>query len=284
MSTETIDGTEFTVQQHEVQAWPMRAGEQSIPAFNIRFSFKRHPLDTASVPATLATTAIPLTVKQPLGTEGMGTILSARNLEMTETWSPEPGAEPIKAGAAFTRTVTFTAPDMPGMVFPPFPSGQIDGLGIYSKRRLLDQNERGVLTGKRQDEITYVAKRPGQFTIPAARYAWFDLDIQQMRSETLPARTLNVIANPQMASAGTIGEADTTCDTLSCWLNAFGRWASSLDIAAMLGTALLVLLLMLLPISRRRFGRAFGAAVAPLRAVHLQPLNPTEKASHRDRH
>lgn len=284
VSTEVIDGTHYSVQAHEIRAWPMRAGEQSIPAFNIRFAFKRAPLDTDTVPVTLTVQPIPLSARQPPGAEHAGTVISASNLQVTETWSPEPGAEPVKAGAAFTRIVTFTAPDVPGMVFPPFPTGQIDGLGIYSKRRLLDQDDRGTLLGKRQDEITYIAKRPGQFTIPAAQYTWFDLDTQQLRSATLPARTLQVIANPEMASATQTGVADATGSSWPGWLYSLWSRAGSWYFAALLGAAVLLLPVLLLPASRRQLGRALRTAVAPLRAVHLQPLNPTEKSIRRQRH
>ena len=276
VGTETIDGVQYTLQQHEVRAWPMRAGAQTIPAFTVRFAFKRNPLDTDAVPVTLTTDAVPLSVKQHPGTEGMGSVISARELAVTEAWSPLPGADPVKAGAAFTRTVTFTAPEVPGMVFPPFPAATIDGLGIYTKRRLLDENERGSLVGKRQDEITYVAKRPGQFTIPAAQYFWFDLDTQQLRTETLPARTLTVIANPQMASAGGVDNSDMSEDSLFRRLLTLRYWASSWQHVTLLGAGLLAWLLLLLPASRRRLSRGLRWLIAPLRAVHLQPLNPGE--------
>lgn len=274
VSTETIDGVQYTLQQHEVRAWPMRAGAQTIPAFSVRFAFKRNPLDTDAVPVTVTTDAVPLTVKQHPGTEGMGSVISARELEVTEAWSPLPGADPVKAGAAFTRTVTFTAPEVPGMVFPPFPAATIDGLGIYTKRRLLDQDERGSLVGKRQDEITYVAKRPGEFTIPAAQYTWFDLDTRQLRTEMLPAHTLNVIANPQMASAGGVATADTNDDLWSRLLMTLQSWTSSSQHLALLSAGLLAFLSLLLPASRRRLRRGLRRLIAPLRAVHLQPLNP----------
>jgi hypothetical protein len=274
VSTETIDGVQYTLQQHEVRVWPMRAGAQTIPAFTVRFAFKRNPLDTEAVPVTLTSDAVPLTVKQHPGTEGMGSVITARELEVTETWSPLPGAEPVKAGAAFTRTVTFTAPEVPGMVFPPFPAAAIDGLGIYTKRRLLDRNERGSLLGKRQDEITYVAKRSGQFTIPAAQYTWFDLDTQQLRTETLPARTLDVIANPQMTAADGAGNADTTEDSWFRRLLTLRYWASSWQHPALLGAGLLLLMTLLLPPTRRWLGRRLSKLITPLRAVHLQPLNP----------
>jgi len=110
----------------------------------------------------------------PPGAENLGQVISARDLKIEETWRPEPGKENVMAGAAFTRTITFTAPDVPGMMFPPFPAGQIDGLGIYTKRQLLDQTDGGSLHGERRDVVTYVCKRAGEFTIPATQYTWFD--------------------------------------------------------------------------------------------------------------
>lgn len=276
VSNEEIDGVQYTLQQHEVRAWPMRSGEQTIPAFTVRFAFKRNPLDTDAIPVTLTTEAVALSVKQAPGAQDLGNIISARNLQVTESWSPVPGTEPITAGDAFTRTVTFTAADVPGMIFPPFPAGKIDGLGIYSKRHLLDQNERGSLLGKRQDEITYVAKRPGQFTIPAAQYTWFDLDTQQLRTETLPARTLNVITNPQMASAGGVATAGSTDDLWSRLLMTLQSWASSWQHLALLGAGLLLFMMLLLPTSRRWLSCELSRLISPLRAVRLQPLNPGE--------
>lgn len=260
VSNETRDGVVYTVQRHTLRAWPMRAGSQSIPAFTARFSYKKNPLDTDDIPASLTTPPIPFQVQLPPGADNLGTVISARDLKLEESWDSEPGTEGIKAGTAFTRTVTFTAPDVPGMVFPPFPSGDIDGLGIYTKQQIRDQENRGTLTGERQDKITYVCKRPGQFTIPAVTFTWFDLDAQQLRTETLPARTLNVIVNPDMASAGT---GAVVAAGKNLWLILSGG---------------LVLILVLFVVTRSRRVQQFcGRVIVPLRPVHLQPLNPLSR-------
>lgn len=265
LSSETIDGTSYTVQRHALSAYPMRAGEQSVPAFSVRFEFKREAPDTNEVPATLKTTSMPFTVKMPPGAENLGLVISARDLKVEETWKPEPGKENVMAGAAFTRTITFTAPDVPGMVFPPFPAGQLDGLGIYTKQQLIDRADRGSLRGGRRDVVTYVCKHPGEFTIPATRYTWFDLETKQLRTVDLPERTLKVAANPALASSG--GGAPA------------GVGAASRPIAWWTVTGLVAAMLLLFLAGRSaRFRRVVADWLTPLRPLHLQPLNPTERS------
>jgi hypothetical protein len=265
MSSETVDGTSYTVQRHELSAYPMRAGDQSVPSFSVRFSFKRAPMDTNEIAAAVKTNSMPFTVKMPPGAENLGQVISARDLKIEETWQPEPGKENVIAGAAFTRTVTFTAPDVPGMVFPPFPAGQIDGLGIYTKRQLLDQTDGGSLRGERRDLITYICKRPGEFTIPAVRFIWFDLETKQLRTNDLAQQTLKVGANPALATA-----SGTDSERVAAALRSIAWWK-------LMGLAVAALALILAGWSVR-FRRVLADWFAPFRPLHLQALNPTERS------
>jgi hypothetical protein len=167
VGTETIDRASYTVQRHEVAVLAARAGKFTIPPVPVRIQFKRNPLDKENVTATVTTPEVSFTATQPPGTEKLGHVISARNLQVTEEWKPEPGTTKAKAGDAFTRTITFTAPNVPGMMFPPFTTGQIEGLGIYTKNpEVIDKSERGSLTGTRRDIFTYACQRAGKFTIP----------------------------------------------------------------------------------------------------------------------
>jgi len=265
LSSETIDGTSYTVQRHELSAYPMRAGEQSVPAFSVRFEFKRAPLDANGIAATVTTNSIPFTVKTPPGAENLGQVISARDLKVEETWHPEPGKETVMAGSAFTRTVTFTAPDVPGMVFPPFPAGRIDGLGIYTKQQLLDDTDNGSLRGERREVITYVCQKPGEFEIPALRFIWFDLDTQQLQTQDLPEQTLKVVANPALATASGAESAPVSPPAPSIpWWKLTG-----LAVAA---------LLILLAVWSTRVRRVLAGLFNPFRPLHLQPLNPTGRS------
>jgi hypothetical protein len=250
VSSEEIDGVSYSVQRHELFAFPKRGGSETIPSLPVRFAFKRSPLNQAKVSARVRTDPVQFTVLLPPGAEGLGNVISARNLKVEETWKPELGKTTIKPGDAFTRTITFIAPNLPGMLFPPFPTNPIDGIGIYGKHQVLDQTERGALRGQRQDIITYVCQRPGEFTIPAARLTWWDLEGKQLRSIDFPAHALDVEGI----------SAQTSPPKWVAWWKPIGLVVS------------IVLALALLCYARLR--PVFAAVFAKFRPVHLASLNP----------
>ena len=254
VSSQDIDGVSYSVQRHELFAFPKRGGSQTIPSLPVRFAFKRSPLDQAKVSASVTTDPVKFTVLLPPGAEGLGNVISARKLKVEETWHPELGKTTIKPGNAFTRTIIFSAPNLPGMVFPPFPADPIDGLGVYAKHQILDQTERGELRGERRDVITYVFQRSGEFTIPAARLTWWDLDNKQLRSIDFPAHVLDVEG----------ASAQTSPPKWVAWWKPVGL------------VVLIVLALALLCHARLR--PVFAAVFAKCRPVHLVALNPISRS------
>jgi hypothetical protein len=138
----------------------------------------------------------------PPGAERFPGLIAARELRVDQTWHPQP--QKARVGDAFTRTVTLTAPDVPGMVFPPLPLSKVDGLAVYAKPPAVqDQVGRGELTGKRVETVTYLCERPGQFTIPALVIPWWDLKNQQLMQVTLPAVMLEVEPGPVQSTDAT---------------------------------------------------------------------------------
>lgn len=259
VSSEDVDGLSYTVQRHEVSVLAQNAGEVIIPPLTVRFQYKRNPLDKEAVSAQVETPEVKFTTTQPPGTEKLGMVISARDLEVKEVWHPDPATAKPKAGDAFTRTITFTAPEVPGMMFPPFHADAIDGIGIYPKTpEVHDHSERGSLTGQRQDAVTYALQRAGTFTIPAVRFIWWDLDSKSARTVDFPARTLNVAPNPSLPGSQPTDVAAPQTHSISR--------KTEFIIAALL---LLLVIFSLPPL--RRGGRKF---ITLFRPVHLQPLNP----------
>lgn len=259
VGSEDIGGVSYTVQHYELAVFSRRAGEQTVPAFPIRFSYKRQPLDKDSVAASGMTEPLHFTAKLPPGAEKLGSIISARDLKVVETWKPEPGK--AKAGDAFTRTITFSAPDVPAMAFPQFPAGKIDGLGIYPKAaEVLDHSDRGELTGKRRDVITYLCQRAGQFTIPATKLTWFDLDAEKLQTIDFPARTLDVTSNPALASGTPAAESGKVP-----WM----RFVWSV-------TGMFALVLLLFVAKKLQVKQAVMRIAVLFRPIHLPPLNPPQ--------
>ncbi len=260
VSGKQIDGTYFAVQRHELSVYAANAGEHTVPPIQVRFSFKRSPLDHDDIATAVETESIRFSIAAPPGTRGLGQVISARNLTMVETWKPELGKAKARAGDAFTRTITFSAPDVPGMVFPPFPTGTIEGLRLYPRApALLDQTDNGVFNGGRRDTIVYVCERPGEFTIPAARLTWWDLDAKKLRAVDFPAHTINVAVNPALSGAANTQPPSRRRSLTRWW------WPASL---LAVGVTLFLLFRSV------NFRQACGRWMAPLRPVHLQSLNP----------
>ncbi len=263
LATETIDGVEYTVQRHEISVLSRQPGKHTIPAFPVRTEYKKKPSDSESIPASLETQPIDFTAKQAPGTENLGNVISARNLKAVEQWNPEPVS--AKAGDAFTRTITFSAPDVPAMAFPVFPTGKLDGIGIYPKPpEVLDSNYRGTLEGERRDVITYLCQRPGEFTIPAVQLTWFDLDSKKPQTIVFPARTIKVAPNPDMPAAESgKTNAGTNAGKTSLWLSG----------------VLLTLIFLILPgvVYRKPLLTFLYRSLAPFRPVRLQALNPPSR-------
>jgi hypothetical protein len=183
-------------------------------------------------------------------------------LKATEVWQPKPGSE--KAGDAFTRTITFSASEVPAMVFPPFPTTEIPGLDVYPKApKLSDQNERGAMRGERQESVTYVCKRPGRFVIPAARFTWWDLDHHQLRTVDFPERAFEVTANPVFSGSPEALETNKA-GNLRATVRGLGVASAFVVVLAAFGWW----------ISRR--SQEWWKAISFWRPVHLAPLNPTD--------
>jgi hypothetical protein len=190
IGSETADGTSFTTQRHEFAIYPERPGSITVPTFPIRFE-SNAGFGKPTVPRRVTTSAVSFTAKSPPGADGLGLVVAARNLKVTETWSPEPHA--AKVGDAFVRTVTIEADDVPGMVLPPLKLDAVEGLKAYAKPpNTADHSERGRLTGRRTETVTYICDRPGSVSIPARTLTWWDLDGSELRSEKLRGASFKV--------------------------------------------------------------------------------------------
>jgi len=201
LGSEEHAGASYSVQRHELFVYAERPGTHAIPAFSVRFGFRPAPLAKDATQAVLKTSSVQLEAKQPPGANKLAIVISARGLETKETWNPTPGK--AKVGDAFQHVITTTASDVPSMIFPPLPAPKVDGLGIYVKEpEVLDTNERGSMTGRRRETVTYICERVGQFVIPASRFTWWDLDSQKLRTVDFPQRILDVAPNPSVATSG----------------------------------------------------------------------------------
>lgn len=182
------DGSLLT-QRHELAFVAQRPGTFTIPAFEVRVGDERLRTPPFTVTATL-----------PAGVpDGLG-LVATRAFSVAETWTPQPGQ--ARVGDAFIRTVTRTVADVPAMVLGPLPLGETGSLAAYPKPPVVtDASERGDVVGTRIDAVTYVCTAPGEVTLPAVTFRWWDLARGALVTETLPAVTFTVGAAPATSRA-----------------------------------------------------------------------------------
>ncbi len=258
LNTETVAGVSYAVQRHELAAFPQRPGQVTIPPFKVRFATREGA--ASPVEQRLTSEAVVFDAKPPPGTEGLSTLISARDLEAKESWQPEPGA--AKVGEAFTRTITFAAPNVPAMLFPSLPAATVAGLGIYQKEpEVRDRTERGEQRGERIERITYICERPGQVRLPAMKLKWWDLDDRQLRTIEFPARVFDISPNPALASLGLEGPEPRDDAKM---------------LRATIGFSVGVLLLAFVGWWMWSRGSDWWQCIVAFwRPIHLAPLNPT---------
>ncbi|GAA5121246.1 BatD family protein [Luteolibacter yonseiensis] len=254
VSSETRGDRTFTLQRHELMVFPHRPGKIEIPPFQARFSFKRAPLDKDPVAASVSVAALAFEVSVPPGDAARATVTSA-DLKVSESWSSEPGKR-AKPGDAFVRTITWSASDLTGMAFPPFPDDRIPGLAIYRKPPFVeDASDRGELRGGRVDVITYVCKGGGNFVIPAYRVRWWDPAKKSLQTVEFPPRAFTVFVPPP--------PPEPFSRRASRYLRAHGRETA-------LGLASLILAVS----TFRLWWPVVVRFQQRLRPRHLPPLNP----------
>ena len=214
-STE-LEGESWFTQRHEFALFSQRAGPLEIPPFTVRFS-RREGFTGDATDLQEQTTAISFKIKRPPGTESIGFLITTESLDITETWEPAPGTQPLKAkvGAVFKRTIRQRSPQIPGMALAPVPSTEPDGIRIYPGNVATnDKLARGAFLGERNETITYLLQQPGILEIPPLTYAWWNPKTETLESKTLPAVSFDVAPPPAAAP----DQAEITRTRIWPWL------------------------------------------------------------------
>jgi hypothetical protein len=197
--------------RYTLEFYAQRPGALSIPAFDVRFDAR----EAFNAPArTFAFTTQSLTIEAilPPGAKNDGLLVSTGAFVLDFDWNPAPDSEgflELKRGDALTLNVTREAVDVPGMVFAPLSEPQIEGLGVYAARPVVnDRTDRGSLTGVRSDKLTFICEQTGRYRISETVFQWWNPEQETLSAQTLPALELNVTDNPAWGAAGSGQGAD----------------------------------------------------------------------------
>jgi hypothetical protein len=229
LGTEKIDGVSYIFKQHEIALFPQRAGSLTVPSFTVEFGF--HGPENKVAQQSFTTNELQFIVKKIPGADSQRPVITTTSLHVDDHWHPVPGT--AKVGDAFTRTITMTADDLPGMAFPPLNVRKIEGMGLYTKQpQVADEMQRSEFTGKRIETISYVCEQEGTFTVPEVQIQWWNPKTESLQNIVLEALELKVAANPLLQKEKPV-DSKVSGDARFFW-----KWTVSvLLFSALAGTA-----------------------------------------------
>ncbi len=227
-----INGIRHGVIEMRYAIYPQHSGELIIPAqiFNAAL-VDAQPVQDASAQAPksgklmrVSSGQLLLTVKaKPVTYPADLPWLPARSLTLSESWNPEP--EHVQVGDSLTRSLTVKAEGLGSSQLPPLPGTEASGLRRYPDQPVLgNQNSERGLVGSREDREALVPSRSGAIELPSVEVVWWNTFEDHLEHTSLPARTLQVAANPSLlvdTPAGT-SALDSSANSETLW-----RWKLS---------------------------------------------------------
>jgi hypothetical protein len=208
-------------------------------------------------------------------TDGGAALVSRITIEQTLDRDPAT----MHVGEALTRTIATTAARTQAMFIPPPDFTAPDGVRIYRKDPILNderQDRVGLVAGHRTDRVAYTFDEPGTYQLPAIEVQWFDA--QANREETARADAIDVTVADAVSPSASIAPEPPPAPITEEPRSRLG-FGTIVTVGVMI--ALLALAWALRSVALRSIHRlitwfaVIWAALRRDRARHLPPLNPS---------
>jgi hypothetical protein len=194
--SEPVEGETWQVLSYRYPVFAQREGLIDVAPARVTFAVSAG-YGSEAVSFDLPTEALSFEVRSPPGVQQPAGLVTTTDFSLDVKVTPEPVDR--RVGDAVTRTVTRTATAVSGMAFAPLPAPPVAGVTVYpGSPEVEDTSHRGDLVGKRVESVTYVLQQAGKVTIPGAALQWWNPDTEQLNTETIPALTFAVAANPDL--------------------------------------------------------------------------------------
>ncbi len=184
----------YEVVEREYVIFPQQAGTLRIEAQTFTGTLIDRRLGRKQILREVSD-ALEIDVKPPVSG---GYWLPATSLSLFETWDKTP--EQVRVGDNLTRTLTIKALGLLGSALPPLAAPVSEGFKVYPDQPATESKPHAAgVEASRVEKQALIAIKPGHWTLPELRIAWFDTLNNQERVALIPARTIEVVA-PASAS------------------------------------------------------------------------------------
>ena len=188
-----IDGTPYNVVERVYALYPQESGQIDISAARFEARVLRDGRITGrkvfeSEPQSVTVLPIP-----PKPADYPNAVwLPARDLELSEDWSREPGE--IMAGEPLTRHITVSALGQLDTQIPAIDLPAADGINVYpDKPELTRRIESGGIRGVRKDQYAMIGVTAGVVTLPALEIPWWNTQQSEWQVARLPERSISIL-------------------------------------------------------------------------------------------
>ena len=188
--SETIDRETWSGVQRAYRLYPLEAGVITLPAGVIGLTYAE---PGATEPLTLQAPIpeIQFTATVPDGARGLDPLVIANEFTLEQVIE---GETEMAVGGALTRTITAGIDGTTPVLIPAIPEFvETNALRAYPDEPVVtDVENRGALSGKRVDTVTYVGQAAGKVTLPEISVDWFNLKTGAVETASIPSLELTI--------------------------------------------------------------------------------------------
>ncbi|AXI56287.1 hypothetical protein C1J05_18840 [Sulfitobacter sp. JL08] len=194
-TSETIDGETWSGVIRTYTIYPMIEGTFQLPASDLTIVYQDDD-GVTPVTKTLSTPAFAFTSTIPEGARGLDPVILAKDLEITQSITAADG--PIKVGDAITRQLEISVEGTSPLFLPPLlVETETENLRGYPQDpKVTEAVDRGVLSGTRTEQISYIATQAGPVSLPVLQLEWFNLSSNQVETVELDGASFEIEPGP----------------------------------------------------------------------------------------
>ncbi len=193
--SERVNGETWSGVSRAYRLYPMIPGAFSLPPQPVGITYAA-PDSLSPVTVEMALEPIVFTAEVPDAAKGLNPLILAEGFSLSQELE---GAEsPLKQGDAVTRTVSAKISGTSALFIPLLtPEMTGEAARAYTKDPVVNEAEdRGVLSGSRQETVTYVAQYGGTLELPEVSLEWYNTKTESVEVATLEGYTFSVDAPP----------------------------------------------------------------------------------------
>ncbi len=197
-STRSEGEKNWTVQQWTLVVYPQRDGLFEVPAIPLQLSIAGD--NAESIIGEVYTQSFNFEATIPEQAVGYTNWVATSRFEIEESFNKTP--DELGTGDALVRTIRMSADNLPAMMLPAVKLDDIQGIAVYAKPpQLTDKINRGDYLAQRQQTITYVFEKEGEYSLPKQSFYWWNLEAESYEVIELEEHVLTI-----GGSVRTVGE------------------------------------------------------------------------------